>query len=358
MCPEGMVVKRSMFAVFGNDPVLEPNRGDRINEWRMLRSLTPYFDIYYNNILIGPNDAVYGRPDVPVSMPSRTYDLHYIRANAELFLACPSPKVTLAFPYNEEVWRAADAVTVYTERNKEVLETYNHNDTSRQLLSAWIKSDQIPKTKVVNVQQASDPRFRELPTRKIWEYRARFTNGFIAGFFGRLAPGTYPPRAAAALKILHRSYGDVVFVAGGAKRTTKVKNKIVKGFDGRDHVYVGDIPYPDMVAAVKACDIVMNAEDPEGIEWLGSGKVLDAVVAETPVLCRRGAAREEQLGVEYPFFYDTVEDAVELLLRFRSEPSFRDEIISALRERQPLFSQETISRRFVKVLEEAGVLRA
>lgn len=351
-------MKRSMFAVFGNDPVLEPNRGDRINEWRMLRSLTPYFDIYYNNFLIGPGDSVYGRTGCPVAMPNRAYDLHYIRANAELFLACASPKITLAFPYSEEVWRAADALTVYAERNKEAIETYGHNATSRHLLRAFIQADQIPATKVINIQQASDPRFEELPTRKIWEYRARFTNGFVAGLFGRIAPGIYPAKAAAALKILHRTYGDVVFVAGGAKRSAKIKNKIVKGFDGREHFYVGDIPYQDMVAATKACDIVMNSEDPEGIEMLGSGKVLDAIVAEKPMLCLRGAAREEQLGVDYPFFYDTVEDAVELLLRFRSEPSFRDEIISALRERQPLFSQETISRRFVRVLEEAGVLRS
>ena len=105
-----------------------------------------------------------------------------------------------------------------------------------------------------------------------------------------------------------------------------------------------------MPFVTSAFDCLLYDQDDTG-EWLGSAKVLEAMSCGIPVLARPHAARIEQLGENYPLFYETAQDVERLLVRLERDPSWRDEISAQLLERSSRYSEPEVARRLKREFE-------
>ena len=70
-----------------------------------------------------------------------------------------------------------------------------------------------------------------------------------------------------------------------------------------------------------------------------------------PVLARPHAARIEQLGENYPLFYETAQDVERLLVRLERDPRESDEISAQLLERSSRYSEPEVARRLKREFE-------
>ena len=100
--------KPKLYCLLGQNRTLDPTGGDKINEARFLRSASKYFDVYYNNVPFNQGGETFGDPEVEVAPPSQEYDLYYVRNNRDILLQCGSPCVTMAVPYDAEVFERVD----------------------------------------------------------------------------------------------------------------------------------------------------------------------------------------------------------------------------------------------------------
>lgn len=123
-------MKPRIFYLHATQASLSPTAGDKINEMATIRALSRHFDVYYNGELVEPTDQTFGRGDGRIVIPEPgRYDLVYVRANRDVFLAAPPPKILMATPYDAECFAAADGLVVTTQVWKERLEKFSAIDT-------------------------------------------------------------------------------------------------------------------------------------------------------------------------------------------------------------------------------------
>ena len=330
--------KPTLYALLANENVLERNRGDKINESRFLTALSNYFDVYYNNVRFNTGDPVFGSRDVAVAAPARDYDLYYVRSNPEVFAECKSPRIAMGVPYQEAVFSTADAILVTTGVWGELLKQYNASQAAREKIGYLYTGDSpldIPEH-VINISQSADLAFSTSDSRKVSHYKNMFSRGFVCGYYGRLSEESMPSIAREGVELARKSCPEVVMVYAG-----RIRGKM----EIADGLYVGEIPYSDMPSVLGATDIVFSNEEIES-EFLGSGKVIDAMLAGVPILCPKNQVRIEQLGEEYPLYYSTPSDVSRLILKVREDAEFRGEIALYLLQRSKLFLPNAIGSKF------------
>lgn len=331
-----MVRKPTLYCLLARSPALEPTGGDKINEARFLRSASAFFDIYYNNKLYSPDDGVFGDPDSPVSAPDRNYDFYYVRSNTDILLRCGHPRITMAVPYDPIAFEAADALIVTTLEWKRLLERRSSDPAARAILSGWYGHEDIDLKPIFFMGQALDPAFRTPPQRRVLGFRHMFTNGQAFGYFGRLSPSSMPTVAMAGIAAAALFRPEIQFVYGGFVRKP-VASKI--------GVQVPTIDYADMPSAVSACTAVLGNEEQDA-DFLGSGKIIDAMTAGTPVLAKLNAVRLEQLGEEYPLYYRTRSEAACATMELAdASPRYRAELGEIMRERLRAFEPDVVGCR-------------
>ncbi len=157
---------------------LQPTSGDRIETIRFMKTLSQFGDVFYND-----DPVLFDRPDLgltrtSVELPQRNYDLYYVRANHEIFRRLPGPKITMAYPYDPEIYAMADAIVVTTSEWKRLLQSYNSDAEVRTKLAKWYPADQIVMPRhIVNIRQTIEPAFDQYSRPRIELYRAKMTNG-------------------------------------------------------------------------------------------------------------------------------------------------------------------------------------
>lgn len=330
--------KPTLYALLANEKVLERNRGDKINESRFLTALSEHFDIYYNNVYFKGGGELFGSHDVAVAPPLRKYDLYYVRSNPEVFAKCGSPRIAMGVPYQESVFSTADALLVTTGIWGELLKSYNTSQAARDKIGYLYTGDsslEMPKH-VINISQSADLSFFTPDARKVNHYKNVFSRGFVCGYYGRLSEESMPVIAQEGVELARKVCPEVVMVYAG-----KIRGKM----EIADGLYVGEIPYTEMPSVLGATDVVFSNEEIES-EFLGSGKVIDAMLAGVPILCPKNRVRIEQLGDEYPLFYSTPSDVCRLILKVREDVGFRKEVAAYLFERSKLFLPDAIGTKF------------
>ena len=151
------------------------------------------------------------------------------------------------------------------------------------------------------------------------------------GFFGSLAMQIFPNLAIKALqRIINDGYEVNIIAAGKKYSNTVVPNKVN---------YLGYLPYESIPGYIQTCTCLIANEGIE-TEYLGSGKVLDAIAAGIPILSYRSAVREEQLGKDYLGFYSSEEEAYFIAKFILENSSFRGKIVDQLKLRYEMFSTE------------------
>lgn len=319
--------KHTIFYVFKDEPFLSPTRGDRINELYFLQALTKHFTVHYNGIPFSPGDTTAGDPAITVAPPSDHYDLYIVRTNADLFDRLPAPKATMAYPYDERAFASADALLSTTNRWVELLETWNDSD-DHLFGTSWYPARIVRPKKIITIGQLPSPGFSPLSADHpdIQRYRHLYTNApFVIGFFGRLDQNEHAPVYFSAMEKLASTGDDTLTVIANPYpwEITSTANAL----------HIGNLPHTDMPCAMAACDLTLSGEEPDN-EWLGARKVLEAISVGVPVLTMPWSARIEQLGSDYPLFYDSAESLTRLVSKYRADPDFQQAVHDHLTRRR------------------------
>ncbi|MGH6978567.1 MAG: hypothetical protein ACRED4_04650 [Brevundimonas sp.] len=320
-----------IFALLGNRARLQPTSGDQINEARFLAALSSFADVYYNGQLFRPELSGWGLDATVIATPAKDYDLYYVRNNTQIFAACPSPKVAMAYPFDPVVFREADALFVTTAAWKWGLEPYSPTNRYSRPLEGWYGRMSMKLPKLINIKQVLDEHFLTPPVpRDVTEARARMTFGRIVGFFGRIESNTYPTILTAAYQDLKKLLPDLQLVVAGTLRIPLPA----------DVMLAPRIDYEKMPQFVKAC-IATASDEGDDAEFLGSGKVLDSVAAGVPIIAYKTPPRVEQLGEDYPLYYRDHAGAAKRLMQAAFDRELMADVRKHLAVRSVMFSPAT-----------------
>lgn len=331
-----------IFALHTTRRTLPTTGGDMINEARFLTALSHFADVYYNGQLFQHEAPGYGLVDAEIVVPSGGYDLYYIRNNPEIFLQLPGPKIAMAYPYVEPVFQAADAVLVTTDAWKQALVSYSEANPLPKAMQGWYGPKIVRPKKVINIKQVIDAHFLTAPPRRdLIEARAKTTGAKAIGFFGRIDSNTFPYIFLRAYKDVIAELREVKFVVGGTVRIP-LDPSIVK---------ITRIAYEKMPAMVRAC--VATATD-EGADstFLGSGKVLDSIASRVPVIAYKTSPRVEQLGEDYPIYYETQEQCRQRIREVIEDPDITAAALRHMEARRQLFVPEARAKALQADFEE------
>lgn len=311
-------------------PWLKPDNGDAMTELKLIRALSEFADVYYNNTLVDFSKEDLGLNKAHVEKPNEGYDLYYVRNNLDVFREIVGRKVWVGVPYSDEAFESADAIATYTSVWKEFLYQYNDNQEVRSFFEGFYPEKIVEPKSVLAVGQFIDPEFRRDSNKvKVEKYKAKFGFGFTIGCFGRIDEETLPRDFISTVDYLHDEIDDLSVVFAGKIKANLGSPKILQA---------GFLPYKDMPEIIEACDLLL-CNDNSSIkihEWMAAAKVLDAIVRKVPMLVKYRAARAEQLGDEYPLFYRTESELKEIVVKYYKEPGFRYDVkqyMEALAER-------------------------
>lgn len=342
-------MKPKIFTLLGNNRTLNATGGDKINEIRFYTALSEHFDVYYNGQFFNPNLLDFGLKDLPISIPEDIYDLYYVRANNRILYHCPRPKIAMGMPYSDWLYHHVDAVITTTESWKKAILGYNSSSYYRELVGEWYgKLDKIilPK-KIINIRQTIDADFgKEVDRDTVMLNRISFGLKPTFGYFGSLHQRLLPTMATNALNRISDEGDDISIVVAGKKYVDTKLPRNVRN--------LGYLPYGKIPGYIQSCHCLIANEGAE-TEYLGSGKVLDAMAAKTPILAYRSAVREEQLGADYLGFYSSEEEAYIIAKLIINNPFFRNQILKQLENRSEIFSiksqGEYLYQEFLELLK-------
>jgi len=289
-----------------------------------VRLLSKIFDVYYNGILVEENSEQIGS-DSKVALPDRSYDFYYVRNNPKIFVQLPSPKICMGYPYDPESFECADAIVVTTDVWKNVLrKKFVHEKEELFFEKAYPRKIDIDKP-IIQIKQYIDPlmssREDKNDSQKIRDLRYLYTNSMSFGFFGRLAADSLPTYT---IEKLNRSsegntFNTPVTIFGGKIRSSFGTEKDLP----QPSVYVGDIPYQEVSAYIRAVDCTLAGEGVDDFV-LGSNKVLDSIGLGIPVLAVKNGVRKEYLGDSYPLLLNEDCGDEQILYDFLSDLSSRN----------------------------------
>lgn len=325
-------MKPKIFTLLGNNRTLSATGGDKINEIRFYTALSEKFDVYYNGQLFDPYAVDFGIKDLPIQVPKDNYDIYYIRANNRVLYNCPRPKVAMGIPYSSWLYQHVDAVITTTESWKNAILNYNESAYYKELVGDWYGNTDklITPKKIINIRQTIDSNFlQKIDKNTIIKNKISFGLKPTFGFFGSLAMQIFPNLAINALQKISNDGLQINVIAAGKKYSNTVVPKNVR--------YLGYLPYESIPGYLKSCTCLIANEGVE-TEYLGSGKVLDAIAANVPILSYRSAVREEQLGKDYLGFYSSEEEAYFVIKLIIENSFFREQIIMQLKSRYDMFS--------------------
>ncbi|MFT5320234.1 MAG: glycosyltransferase involved in cell wall biosynthesis [Pseudohongiellaceae bacterium] len=331
-----------IYALLGTAARLDPVRGDMINEARFLTALTEFADVYYNGCRFQPDKPDYGLVATDITPPRPDYDLYYVRANPEIFLQCPHPKIAMAYPYHEEVINSADALIVTTDAWKQGLLPYSPDNSFSIPMRRWYGDVTIPDKKIINIKQTINPDFIDEPGEdEITEARARLSLARAFGYFGRIDANTFPKIFLSAFQLLRKTETDLQFAVGGTVRIPL----------NRACLRLPRLPHHRMPALLTACLGTVTDEGDDAF-FLGSGKVLDSMARGVPVIAYKTPPRVEQLGEDYPLYYDTEQSCLQRIREVLYDTDILSEARKQLKIRTQIFLPTTRAASFRKDLED------
>jgi glycosyltransferase involved in cell wall biosynthesis len=338
--------KLNIYVLNGTLTILRPTRGDVINEILICKILSLFANVYYNNQLFRPQARNYGLTYDRVCLPTRKYDLYYVRNNYKVWKRLPSPKLTTALPYVMDVFKNGDGVVAFTKYWK------NHlNKHSDDLVTYFYKKKYIKPKRALCFPQAYEPIFKPLQnhprTRKI---RAAWKADFVIVYLGRLAPTSFPfsliniiPR----LKARYKNKKRIKILFGGVKTMADP----LPGIE-----WIGHIPHNMMPYYLSAADVYVCGYKHPACHFYGSRHTIECMATGLPIICANFAARREMLGGRYKLFWKYEKSNRRLggkgewqlfnkICQLIDKPALRQEIREHLLERAKLYNYKAISKR-------------
>jgi hypothetical protein len=336
--------RKTIYVILGSEPNLSTIRGDVMNEIRFMRILEQRFDVFYNNQRVDWGKPNFGIDTNQVHKPESNYDFYYVRNNSVVASMVPGPLLVMAYPYDKTTWNRAAALIVTTNAWREML--LNAAGGIPIHLSAWDYPTDLSKQDVPPVLLAGqyiEQSFRPVTdSKKIKEFRAKFGWGTNVGYIGRLDSASFPTMAVEAIRELRELHPRLNLSFIGKSRDVEVPLWAIQS---------PSVEPDSMPLLQNSFDCLLYDQDVYG-NWLGSAKVLEAIGCEVPILARPHKARIEQLGYDYPLYYDTVEDVKTKLVQLINDPVFASQVRASLAKRRETFELERVSSVFWSQFDE------
>ncbi|PMN67364.1 glycosyltransferase [Enterovibrio norvegicus] len=300
--------KKKVYFLLSSEAYLEPISGDRINEMNIIRAMLGEYEVYYNGVLVEPEDKAFGDKERVIHTPKDgDYDLIYIRNNKQVFLDSPSPKLWFASPYNKECFEQADGIVCMTKPWKTALEKY---DSSKYdyFQATYPEDMRAPEICILFPQVIDGSHFIEvnkkekieqvvapvsLKNRLIKLFKKSHEEKKVIRHFGPIRPSNYPYQVISALSNKEISIKVQAECVGAGKKIS-IPKQIVN---------VPRIPQEQVADMLHSADAIWYNQDASG-HIAGSLKVLEAMAVGVPILLPRYDARVDELGEDYPFFWE------------------------------------------------------
>ena len=169
-------------------------------------------------------------------------------------------------------------------------------------------SDEIvPKKVLVALQSVPDYFFNKINLKNINNYRNVFLNStrncdLLIGHFGRISESCYPKYLLPAFDKLCIKYPtkNLKLIFCGNHAHIKKKN-ITNNINVLTHV---GIPHYEVYKYIQLCHLITSDHKNDQSHWCGSMQILEAIACNIPVICANFDVRKEQLGEDYPLFWD------------------------------------------------------
>jgi|GEM_PF-2398265 len=273
---------------FGLSKHLEPDRGDKVNEIGLCLALSTFATVYYSGQLFRPEKKDYGLKDYPGDIPvTPDCDWYIIRNNKEVFDRCEGKRIWISSPYDQEAFQKSTLLFAFTDTWARKLRQGEGIRKLNPRYEHW--SQAVPFRQVVL------PHFRYSHTDD-QSRRQKIEQGGkkTIGVFGRISRLTYPALLLQAFPELFREGHELLF------GSTHVK----QGWDlpEMDGIIQRSFDNDRMVSVYNGCDVVVVSQIGSEWEFCGNLKTLEPTACGCPVILQRSPAREETLGVDYPFY--------------------------------------------------------
>jgi hypothetical protein len=330
--------KPSLYAVCASQQALDASRGDYINEMRSLRTLQSVFDVFYNNVRLGQSGEANGLG------PNREYDFYYVRNNSEIFNSIKGPRISFAYHYEESVFSDSVGLVVPTENWKEhLLDKRADSDVKLRLVYGTRPTVLCP---VVNVGQTLDPGMAKKDVNSK-DLRCMGAGARLFGYYGNLNKDYYPYKAFAALERLWLEVGPA------AGPTIVLAGYFAPGsyIQYQNSTHIGAQPYKRMPALYDNTFVALTNESALN-HLLGNQKVIDSMSRGVPILCQRLDTFVDQLGADYPCFYETEDDAYRIAKQLLMDEDFYTALKAYCLQRAQRFTPAAVVQTFLAQREE------
>lgn len=349
--------KKKIYFLLSSEAYLEPISGDRINEMNIIRAMLGEYDVYYNGVLVKAEDKAFGDESKKINTPKEgEFDLVYIRNNKQVFLDSPSPKLWFASPYDEECFAQADGIVCMTKPWKAELQTYD-SSKYKYFQATYPENMKAPKICILFPQVIDDSHFVEESTKSETVIAPLTTKQKIVNFFrgkqlekkvirhfGPIRPSNFPYQVISALSdnaVATKVKAECI----GAGKKMSLPKQIVN---------LPRIPQEEVAELLHSASAIWYNQDASG-HIAGSLKVLEAMAVGVPILLPRYDARVDELGSEYPFFWDleegtTIKDGNQkdflnkLDMITSLNQTQREEIKAYLKQRAQRHSKENVAK--------------
>jgi glycosyltransferase involved in cell wall biosynthesis len=300
-----------IYWLLGKSDVVRRVSGDRISEFNIVKALSQVADVYYNNKLYAGENTL-GKSGI--ESPGLDYDLYYIRNNASISRMVPKGKlIYFATPFNEHAFESAACLTTYTDSwTRKLYEGWDFGSLYPQGFTGGVKNKDI-KT----IRQVIDPVFYVNSRERTSEIRKEIGGGPIIGLFGRVAKSCFPQILLDSIPQLIKEFPHIkILFAVNDKGKASVEGRLrplggASNLVGREelmkHIVFKRFEYTDVPSAISACDATFYSYIDRQGHFAGSMKILESMARGVPVLAPKYDARVDELGHDYPLFFENSE---------------------------------------------------
>lgn len=289
--------KKKLYYLLSNNPIINSDGGDCINELNNIKFLNNYFDIYYNNQLLDFTVKNLGQTKKILEVPLDNYDIYYVRNNKDIFLKLPKNKLKFWFasPYIESCYNYANKIVCLTENWKNMLLNVNNN---------WgiLYPPNFTCLKTIVLSQKLDPDiiYYKKVEENIFKINHKINdNLFKICHFGSFRNSCYPSfflKLYKTFEPLMKKNIKVIFIG-------KIDDNIKKNKDFCDFLFIDHIDFKNINDYINSSDLLLYNQRDYQSEYAGSNKIIEAIVCNKPILTCYSKARVDELGANYPLFY-------------------------------------------------------
>ena len=125
----------------------------------------------------------------------------------------------------------------------------------------------------------------------------------LIGHFGRLSNTCYPKHLLPAFDMLCKKYPNKKLKLLFCVKKIQF-NLDIKTTNPNVIIDKNGIHHEDIHKFIQSCDLITSDYNSPSEDWAGFMHILESMACGVPVLCGNFDVRKEQLGNDYPFFWD------------------------------------------------------